>query len=113
MLIIIGFLQIVSGLWALDHKSTSPVANQLMYGSLKAWGWAMILSGVVVVLSGTLVFGRIQLGRWIGIIVAAIAMIEAVTWVFAYPIAALTVIFLSALVLYALIVHGGRDARTS
>jgi hypothetical protein len=105
MLIIIGFLTIVNGLWALDHKNSSTVASQLMYGSLKAWGWAMILTGVVVVLAGILVFARSHVARWIGVIVAGLAMIEAMTWVFAYPLAAFTVILLAALVLYGLVVH--------
>jgi hypothetical protein len=109
MLIIIGFLDIVNGLWAIDHHNTSPASSQLMYGNLKAWGWVMILWGVVVVLSATLVFGRIQLGRWIGIIAATITMILNMSWVVAYPLAGFTVILLCALVLYGLIVYGGPE----
>jgi hypothetical protein len=36
-------------------------------------------------------------------------MIVNMTWIFAFPIAALVEVFLSALVLYALVVYGGRD----
>ena len=109
MLILVGALDIVNGLWALDHKDTAPNIQQLMYADLKTWGWIMLIWGIIVVIAGFLVFGRSQFGRWIGIIAAAIAMIVNMTWIVAYPLASLTVVFLSALVLYALIVYGGRD----
>jgi hypothetical protein len=112
MLIIAGALDVVNGLWALDHKNTSPIASQLMYTNLKTWGWIMLLWGIVVLLAGIVVFARSQFGRWIGIIAAAIAMIVNMTWIVAYPLAAFTEILLAALVLYALIVYGGRDSAT-
>ena len=113
MLIIVGALDIVNGLWALDHKNTSPVASQLMYTNLKTWGWIMLIWGLLVVLAGFLVFSRNQFGRWIGVLAASIAMIVNMTWVFAYPIAALVEVFLAALVIYALVVYGGRDETTT
>lgn len=107
MLIIVGALNIVNGLWALDHKATVPA---LLYeDKLETWGWIVLIWGILVVLAGFLVFSRNQFGRWIGIIAASIAMIVNMTWIFAFPIAALVEVFLSALVLYALVVYGGRD----
>ncbi|HXY91433.1 MAG TPA: hypothetical protein VEP49_03080 [Acidimicrobiia bacterium] len=112
MLIIVGALNIVNGLNALDHKNSSPVAGQLMYANLETWGWIMLIWGIIVLVAGFLVFSRNQFGRWIGIIAASIAMIINMTWVFAFPIAALIEVFLAALVLYALIVYGGRESST-
>ncbi len=111
MLIIVGVLDIVNGLNALDHKDTvgAQVASQLMYANVETWGWIMLIWGILVLLAGFLVFGRSQFGRWIGIIAASIAMIVNMTWIFAFPLAALVEVFLAALVLYALIVYGGRD----
>jgi len=107
MLIIVGALNIVNGLWALDHKATVPA---LLYeDKLETWGWIVLIWGIIVVLAGFLVFSRNQFGRWIGIIAASIAMIVNMTWIFAFPIAALVEVFLSALVLYALVVYGGKD----
>ena len=112
MLIIVGALDIVNGLNALDHKNSLP-SGALMYSNLKTWGWIMLIWGIIVVLAGFLVFSRNQFGRWIGVIAATIAMIVNMTWVFAYPIAALIEVFLAALVLYALIVYGGKDTTTT
>jgi len=111
MLIIVGALNIVNGLWALDHKATVPA--MLYESKLETWGWIILIWGIIVVLAGFLVFSRNQFGRWIGIIAAAIAMIINMTWIFAFPIAALVEVFLSALVLYALVVYGGKDPAYS
>ena len=112
MLIIVGALDVVNGLNALDHKNSLP-SNALMYSNLKTWGWIMLIWGLLVVLAGFLVFSRNQFGRWIGVLAASIAMIVNMTWVFAYPIAALVEVFLAALVIYALVVYGGRDETTT
>lgn len=56
-----------------------------------------------------MVFGRSQFARWVGILAASIAMVLNMFWVLAYPISALVVIFVAALVLYASVVYGGRD----
>jgi hypothetical protein len=118
MLIIVGALDIVNGLWALDHKdaTVSAYANNgaLLYeNKLETWGWIMLIWGILVLLAGFLVFGRSQFGRWIGIIAASITMIVNMTWIFAYPFAALTGVLLSALVIYALVVYGGRTDTTT
>ena len=73
----------------------------------------MLVWGILVLLAGFLVFGRSQFGRWIGILAATISIIVNMTWVFAYGAAALIPIFIGVLVLYALVVHGGRDAATT
>jgi hypothetical protein len=114
MLIITGALSVVNGLWALDHKdSAGAIASQLLYeNKLETWGWIMLIWGILVVLAGFLVFSGSQFGRWIGILAASIAMIVNMTWVFAFPVAALIEVFLAGFVLYALVVYGGRDRAT-
>jgi hypothetical protein len=112
ILIIVGALDIVNGLWALDHKNTSPIASQLPYAKLETWGWIMLIWGILVLVAGFLVFGRSQFGRWIGILAATISIIINMTWVFAYGVAALIPILIGVLVLYALVVHGGRESAT-
>ena len=87
--------------------------SQLLYeNKLETWGWIMLIWGILVLISGFLVFGGSQFGRWIGILAASIAMVVNMTWIFAFPIAALVEVLLAALVLYALVVYGGRDRAT-
>ena len=115
MLIITGILSAVNGLWALDHKDSEASAipaAQLMWANLEKWGWIMLVWGIIVIIAGFLVFGRSQLGRWIGILAAAIVIIVNMTWVFAFSWAALVEILLGTLVIFALVVYGGRETST-
>ncbi len=110
MLIIVGALDIVNGLWALDHKVDNPA---LLYeGKLETWGWILLIWGIILVLSGFLVFSRNQFGRWIGIIAASISMIVNMMLVFVYPFSSLIVVFLAGMVLYALVVYGSKEDAT-
>ena len=112
MLIISGALDVVSGLWALDHKGTAQ--DLLLYeNKLETWGWIYIVLGIIVILAGFAVFGRAQWGRWVGVLVASVSIILNMTWVFAYPIQSLILVLVGAMVLYALIVYGGRDNATA
>jgi hypothetical protein len=112
MLIISGALDVVSGLWALDHKGTAQ--DLLLYeNKLETWGWIYIVLGIIVILAGFAVFSRAQWGRWVGVLVASVSIILNMTWVFAYPIQSLILVLVGAMVLYALIVYGGRDNATA
>ncbi len=51
MLIIVGLLDIVDGLWALDRSNTR--SNDLLYADkLGGWGWFYLILGIIVVLAG-------------------------------------------------------------
>jgi hypothetical protein len=105
MLIIVGFLDVIDGLWALDRSDTR--INGLLYADkLGGWGWFYLILGIVLILAGIGVFYRSQVARWIGIIVASIAIISNMLWVFVFPVTSLIVMFLAALVVYGLVVYG-------
>ena len=108
MLIIVGLLDVVDGLWALDRADTK--SNALLYADkLGGWGWFYLILGIILVLVGIGVFYRSQLARWIGIIVASIAVVSNMLWVFVFPVQSLIVMFLATLVVYGLVVYGEPD----
>ena len=108
MLIIVGLLDVVNGLWALDRSDTK--SNGLLYADkLGGWGWFYLILGIILVLAGIGVFYRSQIARWIGIIVASIAVVSNMLWIFVFPITSLVVMFLATLVVYGLVVYGERE----
>jgi hypothetical protein len=105
MLIIVGFLDIIDGLWALDRSDTR--SNLLLYADkLGGWGWFYLILGIILVLTGIGIFYRSQVARWIGIILASIAIVSNMLWIFVFPITSLVVMFLASLVVYGLVVYG-------
>src|SRR6266496_2684644 len=111
MLILVGFLDIVDGLWAIDRANTKvPEANNLLYADkLGGWGWFYLILGIILVLTGIGVFARVQLARWIGVIAAGVAVVANMLWVFVFPITSLIIILLASLVVYGLVVYGERE----
>ena len=112
MVMLSGAVTIVQGLWALDHKNsaaTKAAATQLSYANLETWGWIMSGWGVIAFFAGFAVFARKEWGRWVGIAAATISLLLMFFWVFAFPIAAFTIMFIDILVIYALFAHGGSD----
>ena len=113
MMMISGSVTFIQGLWALDHKhdaSAKASASLLSYGNLETWGWIALIWGGVLFCAGIAIFAKMQWARWVGIITASLSLLLMFFWVFAYPIAAFTIMFIDMLVLYALFAYGGRDS---
>jgi uncharacterized membrane protein HdeD (DUF308 family) len=105
MLIIVGLLDVVDGLWALDRADTRD--NNLLYADkLGGWGWFYLILGIILVLAGIGVFYRSQVARWIGVFVATVAIVANMFWVFYRPLTSLIIILLASLVVYGLVVYG-------
>jgi hypothetical protein len=105
MLIIVGLLDVVSGLWALDHNNTR--SDALLYADkLGGWGWFYLILGIILVLAGIGVFYRAQWARWTGVVVASIAIVSNMLWVFFAPGVVIIHILLASLVVYGLVAYG-------
>jgi hypothetical protein len=108
MLIIVGLLDVVDGLWAIDRANTR--SNDLLYADkLGGWGWFYLILGIIVVLAGVGVFYRAQWARWVGVIVASVAIVGNMLWVFYRPVTSLILILLASLVVYGLVTYGERE----
>ena len=105
MLIIVGFLDVINGLWALDRADTR--VNTLLYADkLGGWGWFYLILGIVLVLTGIGIFYAAQWARWLGIILASISIVANALWFFTFPVQSLILMFLASLVVYGLVVYG-------
>src|SRR6516165_5701725 len=76
--------------------------------SLKTYGWIYLVVAAVLIVSAILVLSGSQVARWVGVAAGAIIAISAVWWMPYYPIWSLTYIAIGALVIYALVVYGGK-----
>jgi hypothetical protein len=110
ILIFAGIMRIIDSLWAFRYHGALPdgLQNALLGDSLKNYGWWFLFVGLLLIFAGVAVLGRSQLGRWVGIIAAAIGGLSAMTWIPYYPVWSLIYVAMAVLVIYGLTAYGAR-----
>ena len=108
LMLIIGSLDFFEGLIAIIRgKYYVLTPEQIVVFDIKTWGWITLLWGIVVAIAGLGILAGSGWARWFAIVVGSITFIEQLGFVGGaqYPLWALTVLALTGVVLYALIVH--------
>jgi hypothetical protein len=103
MLMVISMINIFQGIVGLIYDERLAISGgQLVVVDVTGWAWALLLSGVVMLLTG---FGLLLGQTWariVAIIVVGLHAVSQVMWLGAYPIWALLMIALDTTVLFAL-----------
>jgi hypothetical protein len=110
LMIIIGSLDFFEGLIAVIRDQYYVLTpNQIVVFDMTTWGWITLIWGVVVGLAGLGLLSGAGWARWLAIVVASLSFIVQLGFVGSaqYPLWALTVLALTVVVLYALIVRWG------
>jgi uncharacterized membrane protein len=111
MMIIGGSLNLVYGIIAAVNDEWVVWTNRAdVYLDLTEWGWAHIVLGSIVLLSGIGLFSGNILARTVAVVVAGVSMLVNFLFIPVYPLWALTVITIDALVIWAVTAHG-REMR--
>jgi hypothetical protein len=109
-----GIMRIFDAIWAFRYKGAVPehLQSALFGTTLKNYGWLWLIVGIVLILCALGVMARSQISRWIGVFAGAVIAVSAIWWMPYYPIWSLAYIGIGVLVIYALVVEGGRAAVT-
>ena len=112
VLFTIGAIDIIQGLAALFKEETFLVTDGglLVTTNFTAWGWSLIIWGVVLLLAAAGAFAGRETGRWFAIVALVVNGIVQIAWFPAYPLWSLLAIGLEIAVLYAL-TAGWRNAK--
>ena len=105
MLMIIGGLDFFQGLIALFEDEYYVVTRSgFLVFDLTAWGWIMLIWGVLLVLAGFGLVAAQGWARWFAIVVVSLNIIAQLGFLgnSQYPLWSLTVMALNIIVLYAL-----------
>lgn len=116
MIIIIGGLDFFEGLIAVIRDQYYVVTpSQIVVFDLTTWGWIMMIWGVILLLAGFGLLSGATWARWFSIVVLSLNIIAQLGFVGSaqYPLWALTVLTLSIVVLYALIVRWNDAMRAA
>jgi hypothetical protein len=106
ILILVGFFNIIDGIAAISDSKY--LANQLLFSNLHAWGWFFLIWGIAQVCAGFAIFAGATWAVFVGVITAFFNVIAQLSWARVYPVWALAAVVADVLVIYALLVYGGR-----
>jgi len=108
VMLILGFIDFFQGLIALVKDNYYVVTpSGFLVADLTAWGWVMVVWGVLLVLAGLPLSAGQGWARWFTIVVVSINFFAQIGFLgnSQYPLWALTTLALNAVVLYALTVR--------
>jgi hypothetical protein len=108
LMVVIGSLDFFEGLIAVIRgKYYVLTPSQIVVFDLRTWGWITLFWGIIVALAGFGLLSRAGWARWFTIAVVSLNVLGQLGFVGSsqYPLWALTIVALSIVVLYALIVR--------
>jgi hypothetical protein len=113
MIIIGGTFNIIDGLVGITNvnyvKTQLGTSGQLpLTNNVKTWSWVVLVIGAVMVLAGFLIFVGNLFGRIIGVFAAGVNAIIQLAYLAHYPFWSFTMILVDILVIWGIVVHGGR-----
>jgi len=107
MLMLIGVLNAIYGIAAIDKSSFFVANTQYILSDLNTWGWVLLIIGVLQLFAAYSVWRGGSFGRWFGIAVASLNSIAALLAIPAYPFWSLAIFAIDILVIYGLTTYGG------
>ncbi len=111
VLLVLGCVNTVEGVAAVSGSDVFVGRAHYLFGDLGSWGWVIWVLGVTQALTGVAVLVKNQSARWLGVVFASANTMAQMLMIQAYPLWSLALVGLDILVIYALVVHGGRSYR--
>ena len=108
MLSIVGVMNVIGGIAAIDDANFYVGNAQFLISDLSTWGWVILITGVAQVLTALALWARNQFARWLGVGFASLNSLAQLLMLPAYPLWSLALFTVDILIIYGLIVYGGR-----
>ena len=102
-MIVSGVLTAIQGIVALANSDFYVVGRKYTFQfDITAWGWILLLLGIVVATVGVFLYLGQTWARWTALVVVALSMIANFAWVPYYPVWGIIVLALDGAVIWAL-----------
>jgi hypothetical protein len=114
LLLLVGVLNIIYGIGALDDANIFTDDRRYILDDLNTLGWVLIVLGVIQLVGGLSLFAGNVFGRFIGILGATLGAIGALLSIGgSYPWWSLAIFFLCIYVIHGIFIYGddAADAR--
>jgi hypothetical protein len=110
MLMIVGIMNFIGGIAAIDDANVYVANAQYTFGDLNTWGWVILLTGAVQVIAALGIWARNQFARWLGVGFAGLNGLAQLLLMPAFPLWSLALFFVDVLIIYGLVAYGAREA---
>ncbi len=112
LLLMVGFINIIYGIGALDGANVFVNDQRFIFSNLNTMGWVLIVLGIVQLTGGFSLFVGNTYGRVIGIVGAGLGAIGALFSIADdNPWWSLAVFFLCLYILHGIFIYGDDDIR--
>jgi hypothetical protein len=112
LLLIVGTLNIIYGIGALDNANVLVNDHRLVLTNLNTLGWVSIVLGVIQLTGGISLISGNTWGRLVGIIGASLGAIGALLGIGgAYPWWSLCIFFLCIYIVHGIFIYGEERVR--
>jgi hypothetical protein len=113
MLLIAGTLNVVYGIAAISNSAFyADGARHVLFNDLNTWGWIVLVVGVTQIGAGIAIWAETQFGRWLGVLLAGSGAMLQLFFMPSSPFLSLALFAIDVLIVYGLVVHGGRREAT-
>lgn len=109
MLAIVGTMNFIYGIAAIGDSKFYANDTTYILHNLNVYGWLLLGIGVIQIATAFGVWSQAEWARWVGVFAASCNAILQLTFIAAFPLAALALFTIDVLVIYGLIAHGGRQ----
>jgi hypothetical protein len=109
MLLLLGSINAIHGIAAISNSKFFVGDAKFVFGDLKTWGWIILLLGIGQLLAAFGIFANNRAASWLGVCFAGLNAMAQLLWISTYPFLALALFSLDVLVIYGLVVYGGRE----
>jgi hypothetical protein len=107
LLIVLGVWNVIDGLTALFAGGFVVAdAERVVALEVAAWGWVLLALGVVEVVAGIALFIGARWARVVAVLVAGFNGIIQLAFLVAYPVGAVLIMVLAAVVIWTVLRHG-------
>ena len=101
---LVGAFNVIGGLGALFRDEVFVAGNEVLVADVTAWGWLLLLVGLLQLAVGVGIFRGRGWARLLGVLLASLSAVLHIAFLVAFPVFSLITIALSVLVIYGLIV---------
>jgi hypothetical protein len=109
LLLVDGVVNTIGGIGAIGDSKFFVANTKFVVGNLHAWGWVILLLGVVQLLVAFGLFARSGWARGVGIVFVGLNSIAQLLMLPAYPLWSLALFTMDILIIYGLVSYGSDD----